>query len=168
MGAVTYPHPAVSQLIHDRFVPLRVNECDSSAAAVETLRTYRLLWSPGFVFLDQRGSELRRFVGYLPPQDFQAELHVALGLAAMLRARYDESFREFHAAADRFPESSAAAEAIYWAGIAAYRRDGRKMDTLKSVWAEIPLKYPGSTWWQRADVFDVNPAEIFGPINRTP
>jgi len=109
---VTYPHPAVSQLIQDRFVPVRVNERDSSAAAVETLRSYRLMWSPGFVFLDQRGSELRRFIGYLPPDDFQAELYVALGLSAMLRARYDESFRGFRIAADRFPESPAAAEAI--------------------------------------------------------
>jgi hypothetical protein len=168
MGAVTYPHPAVSQLINDRFVPVRLNERDTSTSAVEALRTYRLLWSPGFVFLDQRGSELRRFVGYLPPDDFLAELHVALGFSAMLRARYDESYREFRVAADRFPESPAAAEAIYWAGIAAYRRDGRKMEILRSVWAEIPLKYPKSTWWKRADVFDVNPAEIFAAINRTP
>ena len=156
MGAVTYPQSDVVQKL-EKFVSVRVNERSKSPETVATLRAYRLLWSPGFIFLDHQGNELRRFVGYLPPTQFLAELDFALGLAEMLHARYAESFHCFRAAADRDPNAPVAPEALYWAAIAAFRRDGRKIEVVKQHWEEIRARYPQSTWWTRADVFDVTP-----------
>jgi len=157
MGAVTYPQPEVVQMLNENFICLRVNERSTSPEAVEVLRAYRLLWTPGFVFLDHHGNELRRFVGYLPPAYFLAELNFVLGMAEMLHARNAESFVHFRAAADHDPKAPVAPEALYWAGIAAFRRDGRKIDVIKRHWEEIRARYPESTWWTRAEVFDVTP-----------
>ena len=157
MGAVTYPHEQVNQFLRERFICLRVNEDSKAQETAEVLRKYRLLWSPGFVFLDWQGNELRRVVGYLPPGDFLAELHFALGMVAMLHARYAESFEHFRGAADGAPTPPVAPEALYWAGIAAFRRDGRKIEIIRQHWEEIRRRFAGSTWWTRADVFDVTP-----------
>lgn len=143
--------------LHEHFVCVRVNEYSKEPEAVAVLRAYRLLWSPGFIFLDAHGSELRRLVGYLPPQDFLAELHFALGMFAMLHAKYAESFDQFRVAVDRYPQAPVAAEALYWAGIAAFRRDGRKIEVIRQHWEEIRRRFPKSTWSTRADVFDVTP-----------
>lgn len=159
MGAVTYPHADVVQVLEERFVCLRVNERSRARETVEVLRAFRLLWSPGFIFLDHHGNELRRFVGYLPPSHFLAELSFVLGLVEMLHARHAESFRHFRMAADLDPQAPVAAEALYWVGIAAFRRDGRKIDVIKQYWEEIRARYPQSTWWTRANVFDVTPLE---------
>jgi hypothetical protein len=157
MGAVTYPHEEVKRALHEHFVSLRVNEYSKDPAAVAVLRAYRLLWSPGFIFLDAHGNELRRLVGYLPPEDFLAELHFVLGMVAMLQTKYAESFDEFRVAADRYPQAPVCAEALYWAGIAAFRRDGRKIEVVRQHWEEIRRRFPQSIWWKHADVFDVTP-----------
>ena len=157
MGAVTYPHPEVQRFLHKHFVCHRVNEKDTSSETVRVLRAYRLLWSPGFIFLDHQRNELRRVVGYLTPAEFLAELNFALGLARMLHSRFSESHDLFRAAIDANPTGYVAPEALYWAGIAAFRRDGRNKELLKKEWAELLERFPKSTWWTRADVFDVDP-----------
>ena len=158
MGAVTYPHIEVSQILEQKFVCLRVNERSTAPETVEVLRTFRLLWSPGFIFLDHSGNELRRFIGYLPPAHFAAELKFVLGLVEMLRARYASSFQWFQDAAEQARDAPVTPEALYWAAIAAFRREGRNLEVLKQHWEEVRSLYPQSTWWTRADVFDVTPA----------
>jgi TolA-binding protein len=153
MDTVTYPHQDVQTAIQESFVAVRFNERDPGPEGEEFLRTHRLLWSPGFVFLDGRGDELRRVVGFLPPEGFLAELYFALGMFHLLHTRYAESFRFFRHSADAFPQAHAAAEAIYWAGIAAFRRDGRKIEVIRKHWEELRERFPTSTWWTRADVF---------------
>jgi hypothetical protein len=157
MGAVTYPHPDVRQLLEREFVCLRINERSTGPESVEVLRIFRLLWSPGFIFLDHHWNELRRLVGYLPPPHFLAELRFGLGMVEMLHGRYGLSFEHFRGAADSIVDAPVAAEALYWAGIAAYRRDGRSLEAIKKRWEEIYVRYPESSWWTRADVFDVTP-----------
>ena len=155
MGAVTYPDPAVSAFVNRHLVAFQVNTEQTTAETRELLRTYRLLWEPGFVILDWRGSELRRMVGYLEPADFIAELRVALGLAALNGRRNSEALAHFEAAADGEPPARPAPEALYWAGIAAYRVAGNDLDTLEERWELLRRRYPDSTWWGRADVFDM-------------
>ena len=153
MDAVTYPHQKVTNTIRGNFVAARINEREPGREGEQFLLAHRLLWSPGFIFLDSRGTELRRFVGFLPPEEFLPELHFGLGMFHMLHTRYGDSCEYFRRASDGFPKAAIAPEALYWAGIAAFRRDGRKIDVVRERWEEIRARFPHSTWWTRADVF---------------
>ena len=155
MGAVTYPSHTVADILNEHFVAVRINTDERSAGVGQLLRTYRLLWEPGFVFFDHRQTELRRTVGFCPPADFIGELKFVLGLVDMLYRRYDESFTWFRAAADQHPPPAVAAEALYWAGIAIYRREGKDRTVLKAHWERLRKRFPSSLWWTKADVFGI-------------
>ncbi|HXE56503.1 MAG TPA: hypothetical protein VNK43_00735 [Gemmatimonadales bacterium] len=150
---MTYPDRSVVELVNSRFEAVRLEVTGKDPAVREVARRYRLLWSPGFVVLDPRGEELRRFLGYQPPRDFVAELRLALGKVHLLHRRYAEAYEDFRAVADLDPPAPVTPEALYWAGIAAYRRDGRPLDFLREYWEELRVRFPGSRWWTHADVF---------------
>ena len=156
MDAVTYPTTEVIETLNERFECFTINTREVDPEDRELMRRYRLLWEPGFLFLDHRGTELRRFVGYRPADEFLAELSLVLGLADILYARYDEAIAEFDRGQSLAPEAETAAEALFWAGTALYRRD-RDLAALESFWAEIGRRFPDSTWWERADVLDFKP-----------
>ena len=156
MDAVTYPTTKVIETLNERFVCFTVDTKKADREGRELLRRYRLLWEPGFLFLDHRGTELRRFVGFRPADEFLAELSLVLGLEAILYARYEGAIEEFRRAESLAPEAETAAEALFWAGTALYRRD-RDLATLETLWAEIGRRFPASTWWKRADVLDFKP-----------
>lgn len=152
MSAVTYSCPDVIAFLDRHFVPFQVNTERPGDDGRDLLRAHRLLWEPGFVYLDPRGVEIRRAVGYLPPDEFVAEGQMALGKIALLHRRFDESLAWFEKV-DRRPTPAALPEALFWAGIAAYRID-RRLDVLRDRWEALRDRFPGSTWWTRADVLD--------------
>ena len=157
MGAVTYPQPEVVQLVTERFIPMRFNIKEHHPDFKEALGQGKVLWCPLFVYRDGRGSELRRSVGFLPADEFLAELKLVLGLAALTHGRIDEALSCFDGAAAEFPETSAAPEALYWAAAAIYRTGG--VAAVIRRWDDLVARYPESTWARRADVI---PPEMRG------
>lgn len=151
MGAVTYPDPTVIEFVSRRFVAYQVNTKRPTAEDRSLLTAHRLLWEPGFAFLDCGARELRRTVGFLPPAEFLAELRLVLGKAALLHARPYEALAWFEAASAG--ATAVAPEALYWAGIAAYRVE-RDLRVLRERWGLIRQRFPDSTWWTRAEVLD--------------
>lgn len=153
MDAVTYPSAEVEEFLGARFACVKVSTEDKSPEARTLLRAYRHLWAPGFVVLDPRGEELRRFLGYQPPRDFIAELRVGLAKVRMLHRDLAGAYDEFRAVADLDPPAPVTPEALYWAGVAAYRRDGKPLEFLREYWAELRVRFPESRWWTAGDVF---------------
>lgn len=163
MGAVTYPDSNVVEFMSRRFVAYQVNTKAPRDEDRALLASHRLLWEPGFVFLDHGGRELRRTVGFLPPQEFLAELRLVLGKAALLHARHPEALLWFEAAGGG--SAAVAPEGLFWAGIAAYRIE-RDLETLRRRWDELRHRFPESTWWTRADVFGDPPPANHPPERR--
>jgi TolA-binding protein len=97
--------------------------------------------------------QLRRTIGFLPPDDFLAELRLALGLAALARARNETALPALRAVADLHPRSHVAGEALFWAGIAAFRAAERDKAALRDAWEPLWERYPDSTWAQRTSVW---------------
>lgn len=162
MDAVTYPTGKVVQLLNESFVCFSVDTARPGEDGKRLLRAYRLLWSPGFVFTDHRGTEVRRVIGYRPPDDFMAELNVVLGLVDLLHGRNAEAADRFHAAAASAPAAETAPEALYWAAVGAFRRDGRDKDALRRAWDELAARYPESVWSRAADIWDAVPTGARG------
>jgi len=149
MDTVTYPDRRVTALLASRFNVVRIDVKNVLPEQREIVRLARPLWTPTVAFL-AGGNEVRRAVGYLPPHDFLAEAHIALGQIELLHQNFDEAFTIFREAADTY----ASAEALFWAGVAAFKRV-RTFDVLRPVWDEVAAKYPDSPWARRADVWGI-------------
>ncbi|MGZ4807695.1 MAG: hypothetical protein ACXV7D_00055 [Thermoanaerobaculia bacterium] len=149
MDTVTYPDARVSALLAERFDVIRIDVKNVQAGQREIVRIARPLWTPTMAILSG-AHEIRRAVGYVPPAEFLAELETALGQIDLLHQDFDRALATFRHAADAYRS----AEALYWAGVAAFKR-ARTFDVLRPVWDELDAKHPGSPWARRADVWSV-------------
>ena len=77
-----------------------------------------------------------------------------MGLAKMAFHRQDwkEAERGFREVVDRYPESEAAPEALYWAGVARYKNsgDGGALTETARAFSEM---YEDTSWAKKASVW---------------
>ena len=160
MDTVTYPSPQVIDALNRDFVCFTVDTSQPGTDGQALRRIYRTLWEPAFVFLDPRGNELRRFVGYRSPADFVAELAFVKALTDFLYLRYEQAFEGFGQAADLAPDAAVAPEALYWKGIAVWRKTRKSLTALEDVWGQLQTRYPNSTWSRSSKVLDSEPSGV--------
>lgn len=149
MDTVTYPSPAVRETLSARFIPVHLNTVNASAAVQRAMAEFHMLWTPTLIWLDPHGVEIRRQVGYLPPEHFLAELQFVEAQAYLLHGEQAAAASGFRAAFERGPTTPTAPEALYWAGVAGYRASGT-FEALTGPWHELKEKFPDSSWWTRA------------------
>lgn len=102
--------------------------------------------------LDADGTERYRFEGYLPAPEFLAQLEFGLAKRAFAREQWAEAERAFRAIVQRFPDSDAAPESLYWAGVAKYKASGQP-GALKETAALLQQRYPDNVWATKASVW---------------
>ncbi len=138
---------SVIDLIERETAPVMINAEDSA----ELARKYRVDWTPAFVIADESGAELVRWVGYLPPDDFRAQLMLSKGLGAFHLDRLVEAEREFDMLIDDFPESELVPEATYFRGIASLKHgDSSDLGVMCGIMQD---KYPESQWTKRCSIW---------------
>lgn len=97
------------------------------------------------VILDSNGKERARIEGYLPQEEFRAQLELALSRVAFMSKQFAEAEKRYAAVLDRYPNTHAAPEALYWKGVSHY-----KATNDHTVLGELPeqfrQKYPNSIW----------------------
>lgn len=103
------------------------------------------VWTPSVIVLDPNGKERRRLEGYLPKEEFRAELELGLARVAFMAKDWATAESKYAAIVDRYPNSRAAPEALYWKGVSHYKATNDHM-----VLGELPAlfheKYPNSIW----------------------
>jgi len=109
-------------------------------------------WTPTLMVLDPEGAERYRFEGYLPPEDFLAQLEVGLAKSAFAHEQWEKAERRYRGIVQRFPKSEAAPEAVYWAGVSKYKASG-DAGALKETAREMKERYPESSWAKKASVW---------------
>ena len=100
---------------------------------------------------------MRRIVGYLPSEEMLAELQLSEALIELLHTNAHGAYEILENLVDHFPETHVAPEALYWLGVAAFRKHGRSLEALIPKWQAIYDRYPQSTWWTKADVIELQP-----------
>ena len=80
----------------------------------------RVMWGPTIVIADSRGSEVRRWVGWLPPQSFVAELAFSRALANHTHGKFAEALAGFDAIVEHDSGAEIHPEALYWQGVAGF------------------------------------------------
>jgi hypothetical protein len=154
MDAATYPDARVVSFLDENFNSIRVNMTEPQDAMRNLLRAVKPPWGPTFVFIGVRNVELRRYVGWLAPNEFIAELNVVLGMNDLIRRRFDDAYARFRAASvDEF-RNGVAPEALFWAGAAKYKTGGKP--ALREVWDELVARFPESTYARRTNVWDMD------------
>ena len=103
------------------------------------------LWTPSVLILDSDGKERWRIEGYLPKDEFRAQLELGLARVAFINKQWAEAERRYADVLERYPESKSAPEALYWKGVSHY-----KATNDHAVLGELPEqfkeKYPESVW----------------------
>lgn len=95
------------------------------------------------MILDPNGKERYRIEGYLPVEEFRAQLELALARVAFMSKNWKDAERRYTEVLERYPDSKTAPEALYWKGVSHY-----KVTNDHTVLGELPeqfqQKYPDS------------------------
>ena len=103
------------------------------------------VWTPTIVILDSDGVERARIEGYLPKEEFRAQLEAGLARVAFMHKQWADAERRYAKVLERYPKSKVAPEALYWKGVSRYKatNDHTILGQLPEQFKE---KYPDSLW----------------------
>ena len=147
-----YPDERVARFITENFIPARVHVRDQAEDFQRFGERYGAQWTPTTLELDPNGEERHRIEGFLPAEDFLGQLLLGMGHAAFKREQWDEAERRFREVVERYPESDAAPEAQYWAGVSRYKKTGEAA-ALADIAKAFSERYGDSTWAKKASVW---------------
>lgn len=143
-----YPRDDVESFITEQFVPTKIHMAEQP----REFARFGAIWTPTLAVLDPDGEEHYRFVGYLPADEFLGRLGLGLGHRAARRKRWEEAEERFQGVVDEHPDTDAAPEALYWAGVARYQ--GRDDPSALGATAEaFRERYTDSEWATKASVW---------------
>ena len=106
-------------------------------------------WTPTVLILDSKGVERHRIEGYLPKDEFQAQLTMALARVAFKQKRWADAERIYREAVDQFPGTESAPEARYWRAVSHYKATNNHT-VLEQVAQELQEHAPASMWTKKA------------------
>ena len=138
----------MSKFITENFIPVKIHIKERP----KDFERFGAQWTPTVIVAESDGTERYRFEGYLPADDFLAQLEVGLAKAAFARGQFAEAQHLFRRVADEHPKSEVAPEAVYWTGVSAYKASG-KPEPLGEAGAELKRKYPDSSWAKKGSVW---------------
>jgi hypothetical protein len=110
------------------------------------------VWTPTVLVMDSEGVERLRIEGYLPKEEFRAQLEMGLARVAFMHKRWADAERMFAEVLERYPETKVAPEAVYWKGVSHYKRTNDHT-VLGQVADDFKQKYQDSVWAQKASVW---------------
>ena len=90
--------------------------------------------------------------GFLPKDDFAAQLALGFAKAAFARGAFNEAEPAFEAVIQHYPDSDAAPEAQYWSGVSRYKATG-DAQALGHTYQRFQNRYADSTWAKKASVW---------------
>lgn len=95
------------------------------------------------LILDPNGEERYRIEGYLPVEEFRAQLELGLARVDFMSKKWADAERRYAEILERYPDAKAAPEALYWKGVSRYKatNDHKVLGELPALFQE---KYPDS------------------------
>jgi TolA-binding protein len=102
--------------------------------------------------MDSDGDERWRIEGYLPRKEFHAQLEMGLARTAFMQKQWADAEQRYAQVVERYQDTAAAPEAIYWRGVSQYKRTNDHT-VLGGVAEQLNQEYPDSVWAQKASVW---------------
>lgn len=102
--------------------------------------------------LDESGTERFRSEGYLPKQEFAAQLMLGLARNEFEQKRWQEAERWYDSVLERYPNTASAAEALYWKSVCRYKATNDHT-WLTKINTGFRNNYKDSIWAEKASIF---------------
>ena len=147
-----YPDPRVVQFVESQFVPVRAHVKENHEEFQRLGAKYDAQWTPTTLIVDGAGNERHRIEGYLPTDDFLAQLRLGAAKAAFSEGDFAAAERLFNEILAAHPATDAAPEAQYWAGVSRYKATNDP-SALNATFQKFQEKYKDSTWAKKASVW---------------
>jgi hypothetical protein len=142
----------VAQFVGEHFLPARVHVREQPEDFKRLGARFGAEWTPTILLLDPEGTERHRIEGYLPADDFMAQLGLGLGRVEFSAGDFAEAERQLREVVSRHPEADAAPEALYWAGVAKYKATGDAA-ALQETGEAFRQRYQDSSWAKKSSVW---------------
>jgi hypothetical protein len=147
-----YSDPRVVEFVEQHFVPVRVHVKEQAEDFKRLGAKYDAQWTPAILLIDSDGTERHRIEGFLPADDLLSQLTLGLAKAAFARKDYPAAELLFQKVVDTYPQTEAAPEALYWAGVSRYRATNNSA-ALADTGRAFRERYQNTSWAKKASVW---------------
>ena len=147
-----YPDERVVQFVNQHFVPVRIHVRHQADEWKRVGGQYQVQWTPTVLVIDPSGQERHRLEGFLPTDDFLGQLKLGWAHAAFGVGRFDAAENRFRSVVEQHPNSDAAPEALYWAGVSRYKATNDASALVETAKA-FKERYQDSTWAKKSSVW---------------
>lgn len=154
MNAGPYSDERVQKFIEEEYIPLK-SQCFWKERT-ELMKRFDIAWTPTFLVHDSGGKVHRKLVGYIPADDFLAHLKFGKGIVFFEKERHEEALKWFRRVIDEHAGSGAAPEAVFFIGVAEYKKT-HEPAALRRAYDALSERYPGSEWTRRAGPYSQIP-----------
>jgi outer membrane protein assembly factor BamD (BamD/ComL family) len=114
---------------------------------------YGAHWTPTILELDSDGAERHRIEGFLPNDDFLSQLMLGRAQIAFAAQQWDDAGKRFREIVDKFPNTDAGPEALYWAGVSRYK-ETHDPTFLKNTANAFKERYQDTTWAKKSSIWN--------------
>jgi hypothetical protein len=147
-----WPDERVARFVNENFLAARVHVRQTPDAFKQYGERYKAPWTPTVLMLDPQGVEHHRVEGFLPADEFLAQLMLGRARIGFDAQQWTEAERRFREIVDHLPNTDAAPEALYWAGVAPYKATGDPA-SLKATGQAFKERYRNTPWATKASVW---------------
>jgi hypothetical protein len=138
----------VESFINDNFIAVKIHIKEQP----KTFERFGAQWTPTIQVLDPDGAKRHQLEGFLPSDDFLAQLKLGLAHSAFARQEWKEAESRYDDIMSTLPRTDAAAEALYWLGVSRYKNSGDGA-FLQQTAEAFKTRYTDSTWAKKASVW---------------
>jgi TolA-binding protein len=143
-----YPEPRVTAFVSEHFEAVRLHV----KTHPEAMGRFGANWTPTVMITGPDGKEHYRIEGFLPVDDFLAQLKLGYAQYLFKTGAFDEAEKRFRALVDEHPDGEAAAEALYWAGVSKYKGSG-DASALGATAQAFKTRYTDTPWAKKASIW---------------
>jgi TolA-binding protein len=147
-----WPDERVVRFVTENFMPARVHVKDDAEKFQEYGQRYNAQWTPTILELDSDGTEVHRIEGFLPNDDFLAQLMLGRAQLDFKNGKFGDAERRFREIVDKLPNTDAAPEALYWSGVSRYK-NSNDATALKDTARAFEERYQDSTWAKKSVIW---------------
>jgi TolA-binding protein len=147
-----YSDSRVVDFVQDHFVPVRVHVKQNADEYKRLAARFNAQWTPTVLIVDGDGTERHRIEGFLPADDFLGQLTLGLAKSAFARGNFTGAEPLYRSIVDQYPDTDAAPEALYWAGVSRYKATGDG-SALGETAKAFSSRYTDTSWAKKASVW---------------
>jgi len=147
-----WPDERVARFVVENFIPARVHVKDDADAYKKYGALYAAQWTPTVLELDPAGIERHRIEGFLPTDDFLAQLMLGRARIDFQGQKWQEAEKMFRRVYEELAATDAAPEALYWMGVTRYKASGDPI-ALKETARAFSTRYSDTGWAKKSSVW---------------